>query len=65
MTLTVRAESMHEIAIQKTKSGIQLCFIAECGDRFLVELSNAVIGPVIAQLVYYAWDITLEEAFPT
>lgn len=65
VTLTVRVESMREITIQETDSGIQLCFLAECGDRFLVELSDAVIGPVIAQLVHYAWGITMEEAFPT
>ncbi len=65
MTLTVRAESMREITIQETESGIQLCFIAEYGDRFLVELSGAEIGPVIAQLVHYAWGITIKEAFPT
>lgn len=65
MTLTVRVESMGEITIRETDSGIQLCFLAECGGQFLVELSDAVIGPVIAQLVHHAWDITMEEAFPT
>ena len=65
MTIMVHVYSMDEITIQVTDSGVQLCFYAESGDRVLVELSDEVTFQLIAQLVHYAWNITLEEAFPT
>ena len=65
MTITVYPNSTDEIKINLVESGIQLCFEAQSGDRLLVELSDEIVTFVIAHLVHYAWDITLEEAFPT
>jgi len=63
VTIIVRADSPDEIGIEVTESGIRLRFEAQSGDRFLIELGDEVVGYVIAQLVYYAWNITVEEAF--
>lgn len=63
VTIIVRADSPDEIGIEVTESGIRLRFEAQSGDRFLIELGDEVVGYVIAQLVYYAWNTTVEEAF--
>lgn len=63
MTIIVRPNSIHEIKLNETKAGIQLCFEAESGDKFYLELGDDVLGYVVEQLLYYAWGITFEEAF--
>jgi len=65
VTLIVRADSIDEIGIEHVESGIRLCFEAQSGDGFFVELHDEVLCHVIAHLIHYAWDITLEECFPT
>ena len=63
MMIIVRPNSIHEIKFNETKTGIQLCFEAESGDRFYLELEDEILGHVIEQMLYYAWSITFEEAF--
>jgi len=65
VTLTVRADSIDEVGIEVVESGIQLRFEAQYGDKFYVELDDEVLGHVIAHLMHYAWDITLEDYFAT
>lgn len=63
MTIIVRPNSIHEIKLNETKAGIQLCFEAESGDKFYLDLSDEMLGYVIEQMLYYGWGITFEEAF--
>lgn len=63
MTIIVRPNSIHEVNFNLTKAGIQLCFEAESGDKFYLELEGEILGHVIEQMLFYAWGFTFEEAF--
>jgi len=63
MTIIVRACSIEEIKFKASVSGIELCFEAESGDRFHLELADEVVGSVIKELAYYAWNMVFEEDF--
>lgn len=63
MTIIVHPDAIDEIGIWVTESGIQLRLEAQSGDKYFLELGDEVVGYVIKQLVYYAWNTTVEEMF--
>jgi len=63
MTIILHPDAIDEIGIWVTESGIQLRLEAASGDKCFIELGDEVVGYIIEQLVYYAWNITVEEAF--
>ncbi len=63
MTIIVRAHSSDEIKFRTSVSGIELCFEAESGDRFHLELADEVVDSVIKELAFYAWNMVFEENF--
>lgn len=63
MTIIVRVQCSDEINFRPSVSGIELCFEAESGDRFHLELTDEVLGPVIKELIFYAWNVVFEEDF--
>lgn len=61
MTIIVRVHCPDEIKFRPSVSGIELCFEAESGDRFHLELTDEVLGAVIKELIFYAWNMVFEE----
>ena len=62
MTIILRPDTP-EIKFRQADSGIQLCLEAQSGDQYVIELGDEVVGYVIEQLLLYAWDTTIEDAF--
>ncbi len=63
MTIIVRVHCSDEIKFRTSVSGIELCCEAESGDRFHLELTDEVVGSVIKELAFYAWNMVFEENF--
>lgn len=52
-----------EISFQVNDAGIHLGVHSQDGDTCFIGLNDDVVGYVIEQLIHYAWDMTVEEAF--
>jgi len=63
VTIILHPDTTDELKFLPVDSGIRLCVEAQSGDTFVFELDDELIGYVIEQLVFYAWNTTFEELF--
>ncbi|MBS4025887.1 MAG: hypothetical protein KGZ96_09465 [Clostridia bacterium] len=63
MKIVLQPEIIDEVDIKYSEDGIKLCFLTQSGDKVFLVLADEVLGHVIEHLIYYAWEITVEESF--
>jgi hypothetical protein len=63
LKIVLQPEIIDEVDIKYSEDGIKLCFLTQSGDKVFLVLADEVLGHVIEHLIYYAWEITVEESF--